>query len=218
MDAVSGAIAAAIEEQGAATQEITRNIQEAHAGTSEVARNIIDVSNGAQESSQTAQAVFSAARDLSREAESMRAVADDFLVRLQSGGATLEWGPAWLTGHAAIDADHKMLVQYVNELSHAMHAGEGRTIASDILGKLVQYTHDHFAREEAIWQKGGLASFSQHQRIHADLVAKVDAFQREFLAGKATLTADLMSFLREWLIEHVFKTDKAGALEISGQR
>jgi hemerythrin len=47
------------------------------------------------------------------------------------------------------------------------------------------------------------------------LASKVDAFQREFLAGKATLTADLMSFLREWLIEHVFKTDKAGVKEIS---
>jgi len=216
LDAVSGAIANAVEEQGAATQEITRNIQEAHAGTSEVARNVVEVSNGARESSQAALSVFNASRDLSREAESMRAVADDFLIRLQSGGATLEWGPAWLTGHPVIDADHKMLVQYVNDLSHAMHAGEGRSVAADILAKLVQYTRDHFAREEVIWRDGGLSSLAQHLRTHADLVGKVEAFQTEFVAGKATLTADLMSFLREWLINHVFKTDKAGVKEIGG--
>ena len=216
MDAVSGAIANAVEEQGAATQEITRNIQEAHSGTAEVARNVVEVSNGARQASGAAQAVFDASRDLSREAESMRAVADDFLIRLQSGGATLEWGPAWLTGNAVIDADHKMLVQYVNELSHAMHAGEGRNVAADILAKLVQYTRDHFAREEVIWRDGGLSSLAQHQKTHADLVGKVEAFQAEFLAGKATLTADLMSFLREWLINHVFKTDKAGVKEIGG--
>jgi methyl-accepting chemotaxis protein len=215
LDEVSGAIASAVEEQGAATQEITRNIQEAHTGTAEVARNIVGVSNGAKEGNRTAQEVFSAARDLSREAESMRAVADNFLIRLQSGGATLEWGPAWLTGNAIIDADHKMLVQYVNDLNRAMQIGEGKAIASDILAKLVQYTRDHFAREEGIWRQGGLSSLPRHVQAHTDLVTKVEAFQRDFDAGKATLTADLMSFLRDWLIGHVFKIDKAGAKEIT---
>jgi len=217
MDEVSGAIANAVEEQGLATQEITRNIQEAHTGTAEVARNVVEVSNGARESSHAAEAVFHASRELSREAEAMRAVADDFLIRLQSGGATLEWGAAWLTGHPVIDADHKMLVQYVNDLSHAMHAGEGRSVAADILAKLVQYTRDHFAREEVIWKEGGLATLPQHLQTHTSLVSKVEAFQSEFLAGKATLTADLMSFLREWLINHVFKTDKAGVKEIQSR-
>jgi methyl-accepting chemotaxis protein len=209
MHEVSSAIAAAVEEQGAATQEITRNIQEAHAGTVEVTRNIIGVSDGAKETSATAQSVFSAAGGLSRQAESMRAVADSFLVRLQSGGASLEWGPVWLTGNPVIDADHKMLVQYVNDLNRAMLDGKGQDAASGILASLLQYTRDHFAREEVIWRDGGLTTLSQHQKIHADLVAKVEQFQRDFVAGKAALTADLMSFLREWLIDHVFKTDKA---------
>jgi len=217
MDEVSGAIANAVEEQGAATQEITRNIQEAHSGTSEVARNVVEVSNGSRHASHAAQAVFAASRDLSREAEAMRAVADDFLIRLQSGGATLEWGAAWMTGNEVIDADHKMLVQYVNDLSRAMHRGEGRNVVSDILAKLVQYTRDHFAREEMIWRNGGLSSFAQHQSIHAKLVVEVEAIQNDFVAGKATLTADLMSFLREWLINHVFKADKAGVKEIGAQ-
>jgi methyl-accepting chemotaxis protein len=215
MDEVSGAIAAAVEEQGAATQEITRNIQEAHTGTVEVATNIQGVSQGAGETNRTANEVLASARDLSSQADLMRAVADGFLVRLESGGATLEWGPAWLTGHAVIDADHKMLVQYVNELNAAMREGRGRSVALDVLRKLVQYTRDHFGREEEIWRQGGLSSLGQHLRVHADLVAKVESFERDFAAGHAELTADLMSFLREWLINHVFKTDKAGVRAIS---
>ncbi|HIJ38380.1 MAG TPA: bacteriohemerythrin, partial [Rhodospirillaceae bacterium] len=216
MDEVSGAIAAAVEQQGAATQEITRNIQEAHHGTAEVARNVTGVSDGAQESRRSAQEVLSSANELSRQAESMRAVADSFLVQLQSGGATLEWGPAWITGHPVIDADHKMLVQYVNELNHAMMQGAGHAIAADILGKLVQYTVDHFAREEEIWTKGHLPSLGGHKQIHADLVGKVAAFQKDFIAKRASLTTDLMLFLRNWLIDHVFKTDKAAVKVISG--
>jgi methyl-accepting chemotaxis protein len=39
----------AVEEQGAATQEIARNVQQASQGTAEVAANISDVSKGAGE-------------------------------------------------------------------------------------------------------------------------------------------------------------------------
>ena len=47
------------------------------------------------------------------------------------------------------------------------------------------------------------------------LIGQVERFEAEFSGGKAALTADLMSFLREWLIDHVFRTDKVGAKEIS---
>ena len=43
---ISTAIAAAVEEQGSATQEISRSIQETAAGTSEVTRNIEGVTRG----------------------------------------------------------------------------------------------------------------------------------------------------------------------------
>jgi len=45
MDEVSGTIAAAVEEQGAATQEITRNIQQAHTGTATVAQAMVSSSS-----------------------------------------------------------------------------------------------------------------------------------------------------------------------------
>ncbi len=199
------------------TLEITRNIQTAHARTAEVSQSIDAVADNAKETNSTAQNVFRSSHELARQAESMRAIADNFLVCLQSGGATLQWGPAWFTGKAVIDADHKMLVQYVCELNHAMLDGKGRDVMAEVLGKLVQYTRDHFAREEIIWSNGGLKSLVEYQQKHADLVTKVEAFQREFAAGTATLSADIMSFLREWLIGHVFKTDKAGVREISGQ-
>jgi methyl-accepting chemotaxis protein len=217
MDEVSGVIAAAVEEQGSATQEITRNIQQANTGASEVAQNILQVSEGAQQSITAIASVAEVARNLSHQAQSMRALTDDFLVRMQSGGGTLEWGPAWVTGHPIVDADHKMLVQYVNELNTAMMHGVGHDVASGILDKLVQYTVDHFRREEEIWTKGGLSSLNNHKKIHVDLVDKVKSFQTDFNNGKASLTADLMVFLREWLINHVFKTDKAGVKEIEGR-
>ena len=215
LDMISESIASSVEEQGAATLEITRNIQEAHAGTVSVTQHITGVQNVAIQSTRTSQDVLTAAQGLSRQAEKMRAIADKFLVQLQSGGASMEWGPAWLTGHAVIDGDHKKLVEYVNELNEAMLRGEGRGASLQILRKLVNYTREHFAREEDIWRAGGLLSFAEHKDKHTMLIGQVERFEAEFSGGKAALTADLMSFLREWLIDHVFRTDKVGAKEIS---
>ena len=107
-----------------------------------------------------------------------------------------------------------MLVQYVNELNQAMLNGQGKSVLKDILGNLVNYTKEHFEREEKIWKDGGLLSLAEHREIHADLVNQVTNFQKEFSRGSISVTTEIMSFLREWLTDHIFKTDKACVKEI----
>ena len=107
-----------------------------------------------------------------------------------------------------------MLVQYVNDLNQAMLSGRGMELVGNIIHKLVEYTKEHFAREEKIWEEGGLSSLTDHRKIHSDLVEQVTKFQRDFTQGKISVTTEIMSFLREWLTDHIFKTDKAGVKEI----
>ncbi|WP_156936845.1 methyl-accepting chemotaxis protein [Bradyrhizobium sp. WSM2254] len=64
---ISSAIAAAVEEQGAATQEISRNVQQAAEGTHQVSSNITDVQRGASETGSASAQVLSAAQSLSGE-------------------------------------------------------------------------------------------------------------------------------------------------------
>jgi len=49
MSEIASTIASAVEEQGAATQEISRNVQQAAQGTQQVSANITDVQRGASE-------------------------------------------------------------------------------------------------------------------------------------------------------------------------
>lgn len=49
MSEIASTIASAVEEQGAATQEISRNVQQAAGGTQQVSANIADVERGASE-------------------------------------------------------------------------------------------------------------------------------------------------------------------------
>ena len=64
-------IAAAVEEQGSATNEISRNVHEAAAGTREVTTTIGGVSQAATETGAAASEVLSASAALSKQAEEL---------------------------------------------------------------------------------------------------------------------------------------------------
>jgi len=81
---VATAIAAAVEEQGAATREIARNIQHAAGGTSEVSSNIVGVSSASAEAGSAASEVLSASGALRREADVLRAEIDAFLSNIRA--------------------------------------------------------------------------------------------------------------------------------------
>jgi methyl-accepting chemotaxis protein len=84
MNEISIAIAAAMEEQGAATDEISRNVQQAAEGTREVTQNIIGVNRAISETGAAAGQVLTAADDLGRQAEVLRGDVGSFLVTIRA--------------------------------------------------------------------------------------------------------------------------------------
>jgi methyl-accepting chemotaxis protein len=76
---ISATIAAAVEEQGAATNEISRNVSLASAGTSEVTSNIAYVNEIARETGTSATQVSATSSELSVQSTHLKKVIDDFL-------------------------------------------------------------------------------------------------------------------------------------------
>jgi methyl-accepting chemotaxis protein len=76
---ISSAIAAAVEEQGAATQEISRNVVQASQGTQQVSSNITEVQRGASETGSASSQVLSAAQSLSGDSNRLQLEVGKFL-------------------------------------------------------------------------------------------------------------------------------------------
>ncbi|RAI39236.1 methyl-accepting chemotaxis protein [Rhodoplanes roseus] len=76
---IAATIAAAVEEQGAATNEIARNVQQASSGTTEVATNITEVDRGAAETGSASSQVLSSAQSLSSESNRLKLEVGKFL-------------------------------------------------------------------------------------------------------------------------------------------
>jgi methyl-accepting chemotaxis protein len=79
MSEIAATIAAAVEEQGAATQEISRNVQQAANGTQQVSANIADVQRGASETGSASAQVLGAAKSLSGESDRLKREVGKFL-------------------------------------------------------------------------------------------------------------------------------------------
>lgn len=120
----------------------------------------------------------------------------------------ITWDDSFLVGVEAFDNDHKYLVKLINNLHSGLMAGFGVSEMTYILGDLVRYTNVHFKREEDLMIQYSYPDYEQHRAAHAELVNKVMDFQAQLKSGKKIFSLELMSFLKDWLLNHILKTDK----------
>jgi hemerythrin len=122
----------------------------------------------------------------------------------------MQWTEKLSVGVAVLDEDHKKLVGMVNELYDAMQAGHGKEKLGPILNQLVQYTRMHFAREEKFFSETGYADSAAHKQQHEALTRQVLEVQKKYAGGEvATLSVEVMHFLRDWLVKHIQGSDQS---------
>jgi methyl-accepting chemotaxis protein len=81
---VANGIAAAIEEQGAATQEIARNVEQAAAGTQEVSSNITGVAQAANDTGGSARDLLEASETMDRDSTDLKQQVTDLANRIRA--------------------------------------------------------------------------------------------------------------------------------------
>ncbi len=84
VDEISAAIAAAVGQQGTATQEIAQNVQQAAARTGEVSQNIAGVTDGIAATGTAAEEVLVSAIELSKQSQRLRDEVDRFLAQIRA--------------------------------------------------------------------------------------------------------------------------------------
>ena len=121
----------------------------------------------------------------------------------------MAWDASLQTGHGRIDADHKKLVDLVNQLGDAMAKGQGKDVCGKVLAELISYTKTHFGMEEHLMSVHEYPKARAHKAEHDKLVQEVAAFKAKFDSGAVMLSISLLNFLKDWLGEHIKGSDKA---------
>ena len=117
------------------------------------------------------------------------------------------WTDDFSVGVAQFDSDHRKLIEYINTLHIGMISGHGLSEMSEILDALVDYTRFHFKREADLMEKFFYPDYESHKSEHELFIEKVNDFISLYKKGKKAFTLELMSFLRDWLTNHIKGTD-----------
>ncbi len=120
-----------------------------------------------------------------------------------------EWKNEYSVGIESIDEQHKKLFAIGRELYEAMSAGRGKASLALVLDRLVQYTAVHFVHEERMMRMYDYPDFLKHKMQHDELTKRVLKFQKDFEGGMASMTVQLLEFLRDWLEGHIRVSDFA---------
>jgi hemerythrin len=118
-----------------------------------------------------------------------------------------EWRPEYNVSVKAFNEDHKKLFGYLNELQRGLSSGLGVSSMGYIIKGLVDYTIEHFRREEILMGKYQYPEYEIHRDEHNKLLDEVGQFYSEFQEGKSTFSLELLSFLNEWVTNHILNTD-----------
>jgi hemerythrin len=129
--------------------------------------------------------------------------------------ALINWSPMLAVGVTEIDEQHKVLVQLVNQLNDAMHAGQGKAALQQVLNELVRYTQYHFGTEERLMAQHGYVNSDAHKGEHQRFIKDVAAFKQKFDSGNAMISSEIMNFLRDWLAKHIMGSDKTFARSLN---
>jgi hemerythrin-like metal-binding protein len=122
--------------------------------------------------------------------------------------ALITWSNALSTGISEQDNQHKKLIDLINQLNEAMQSGKGTEVMGKVLSELVNYTVYHFSFEEKLMDQHKYEDTAAHKAEHAKFVQTAGDFKKKFDSGTAVVSVELMNFLRDWLTNHIMKTDK----------
>ncbi|MFA5903619.1 MAG: bacteriohemerythrin [Desulfobacula sp.] len=131
--------------------------------------------------------------------------------------AIIKWDDGFSVNVAKLDQQHQKLISMNNELNEAMGKGKGKDVLGKIVNGLIDYTLTHFKTEEDYFKQFRYPETDSHKKEHIAFVRKVSEFKEGFENGKLSLSIEIMTFLSDWLRNHIKIIDKKYSRFLNGK-
>jgi len=114
----------------------------------------------------------------------------------------IEWKAEFSVGNAAVDHEHRELIQLINDVHAAIDSGANTDRLAAGLGEIYAQIAAHFALEEKIMRDAGYADFGPHKADHESLLDQLADIIDGVEIGNKLDDRDLSSRLNRWFTEH----------------
>ncbi|WP_448189816.1 bacteriohemerythrin [Azospirillum sp. sgz301742] len=121
----------------------------------------------------------------------------------------IAWRRQLSVGQPVIDEDHKHLIEYLNELDAALNARVylPARVAKTLM-KLLEYTHQHFRREEKIMESVHFPKLEEHKVRHVKAVKAIGDLSNIFAKEPTRANGErIYAFTADWLVNHIIMED-----------
>jgi len=116
------------------------------------------------------------------------------------------WKDEYSVGIESVDDQHKYLVNLINRIKAAVEDNDSVAIVDSVLDMKV-YAEVHFNEEEALMRKTGYPALEQHAGLHRGFLNKADMFLDDLEKSPLAATAEVSTYLMNWLVLHIQKVD-----------
>ena len=121
----------------------------------------------------------------------------------------MDWREEYSVGDEQFDADHKRIFDLIDQLDSAATKISAPEFLETIFESLLEYTDDHFEREEQFMRDIGHADLVEHHGLHAEMDEELHRLFSRFRDGEENVAQDLVEFLRQWWYVHILQVDMA---------
>ena len=119
----------------------------------------------------------------------------------------IHWDKKFETGNELVDAQHRILIMLFKKLDIAIKTGLPNKTIFRIIVEVRKFAEFHFYSEENLMLEVGYPETAAHEVIHSNLIAELNLMVARITRHRE-FPDDLLSFLNEWLIEHIGQEDK----------
>lgn len=122
--------------------------------------------------------------------------------------ALLTWNRACTVGVMAMDDQHGILMDTLNDLRLAVVRGANREEINDLMRRLIEFTRMHYWSEEQLMEQYGFPGFEEHREEHHRLLSQIEGSARRMQHGENLHMRPLLGFLRDCYQEHMSGPDQ----------
>ena len=136
-------------------------------------------------------------------------------MEIEWGNTRVEWSRAFEIGVASMDAEHRRLLELVNDFQTAVNEDGKVAKVEKAIIEVIEFAKTHFEHEEELMRTNGYEGLDSHIRVHAKLTAALDRMRENLYSGdRVKARADLLEFCKVFFSSHIPIIDSQYAREM----
>ena len=120
----------------------------------------------------------------------------------------LTWSHECIVGVKAMDDQHGIIIDTMNDLHQMIVQGRERKAICDQLDRLIEFTLMHFESEEHLLEQRCFPGLDGHREDHRRLLSRIQTAAEHAKHSENGDIQALFDILRGWYMEHIEGLDR----------